>query len=178
LTGSGIEELHSSFIPGETIAFTGPSGVGKSALTNRLAGIYLQKTGSQREDDKKGRHTTTYKEIFTLPGGVLVIDTPGLRELQFWGDEAGLNETFSDIYEIAQHCRFNDCTHTGEPGCAVQKAVEEGSIDPLRLQNYLNLQAELLSLERRTTEKGRLEKKQMDKQLAKSIKQLYKIKEK
>jgi len=108
-----------------------------------------------REDDSRGRHTTTSRELMLLPGGALVIDTPGLRGLEIWGDEDTLDQSFRDISDLAQNCRFADCTHQSEPGCAVQAALQNGSLDPERYDNYLKLQKELMFLSRRR-EKGAL----------------------
>jgi ribosome biogenesis GTPase len=176
LNGEGMKKLLSVFEPEKTIAFTGPSGVGKSALVNSMMGHTVQTTGAQREDDHKGRHTTTHKELFFLPGGALVIDTPGMRELQLWGDKDSLKDTFKEIYEAANDCRFKDCTHNEEPGCAVQKLVASGEIEAARFQNLLDMQGELNYLNSKLTEKGRLERKAKDKELARTIKEMYKIK--
>lgn len=176
LTGEGIEELRNCFALGETIALTGPSGVGKSALTNALAAAGLQKTGAQREDDRRGRHTTTHRELFLLPGGALLIDTPGLRELQPWGDGDSVADTFADIHEASAACRFSDCSHTGEPGCNVQLAVAEGRIEAARLQNYLDMQGEISYLESKRTEKGRREKKRKEKNFSKMVKEVKRFK--
>ena len=170
LSGEGIRELGMSFPEGTTVAFTGPSGVGKSALINSLMGEEVQATGLQREADLRGRHTTTHKELFFLEGGAMVIDTPGMRELQLWGSEESLEDIFSEIYEAAENCRFRDCTHQGEPGCAVQQLLVEGGLDIERYQNYLDMRAELTYLESRVTEKGRLDRKNQQKELSRRIK--------
>ncbi len=143
VSGEGLEQLISGLKAGTTIAFTGPSGVGKSTIINSLAGKSLQKTNAQREGDLRGMHTTSHRELFLLPTGVMLIDSPGLREIQLWADDESLSETFSDIEEFAKNCRFGDCSHQGEPGCAVQKALSEGMLEYRRYENYLELMKEL-----------------------------------
>lgn len=125
--------------PGKTVAFIGSSGVGKSTLINTLTGETEQKTQGIREDDSKGRHTTTSRSIHFLDSGGVLIDTPGMRELQLTGCEDGIHETFSDIEELTSQCRFFDCQHQSEPGCAVQAALQAGEIDERRLNNYFKL---------------------------------------
>lgn len=146
VTGEGIESVESWFRPGRTLAVVGSSGVGKSTLLNRLAGQLLMLTREIREDDARGRHTTTHRELFRLPGGALMLDTPGMRELGLWDAEEGVEATFSDIAEIAAQCRFADCRHEREPGCAVREAIEQGRIDGRRLRSYRKLQTELSDL--------------------------------
>ncbi len=128
--------------PGETVALLGSSGVGKSTLLNSLAGRLLQDTGGIREDDNKGRHTTTHRSLHPLPEGGLVLDSPGIRELQNTDMDGGLEATFADVEALATQCRFNDCQHHAEPGCAVQAAIERGELDPRRLANYEKLSRE------------------------------------
>ena len=172
LTGEGIDELLNEFDPFSTIAFSGPSGVGKSALVNSLLGEGYMRTGCQREDDLRGRHTTTHKELVVLKNGVMLIDTPGLRELQLWGGQESLDSSFSEIAEAARKCRFADCTHKGEPGCAVIELVESGAIPEARYMNYLDMKAELAYLESRLSERGQLDRKKKEKDLSR-MQKLY-----
>jgi len=142
-SGEGCDELRARIAPGVTAVLLGSSGVGKSTLVNRFVGSERMDTGETREDDDEGRHTTTHRELILLPGGGIVIDTPGLRELQLAETAAGLDATFADVEELAATCRFNDCVHEGEPGCAVLGAVEDGSLAPERLESWRKLQREL-----------------------------------
>ncbi|GIT92871.1 putative ribosome biogenesis GTPase RsgA [Jannaschia pagri] len=128
--------------PGCTVAFLGTSGVGKSTLLNALLGEDLAATGTIREDDARGRHTTTRRELHVTPGGFAVLDTPGMRELQLTDVAAGISEVFSDITDLAGACKFNDCAHEAEPGCAVRAAIAAGQIDPARLERWRKLAAE------------------------------------
>ncbi|MEA4973634.1 MAG: ribosome small subunit-dependent GTPase A [Candidatus Metalachnospira sp.] len=136
---ASCDELLSYLKPGVTASFIGSSGVGKSTLINRLAGKELLSTSGLRNDDK-GRHTTTRRELFALPTGGVVIDTPGMRELG--AESSDLSKSFADIDELTAHCRFRDCTHTNEPGCAVLNAIETGELDERRFKNYLKLKRE------------------------------------
>lgn len=136
-----IEEILPYLSAGTTAAFLGSSGVGKSTLVNRLLGEERLATGGIRNDDK-GRHTTTHRELLFLPDGGMVIDTPGMRELGMWDAKSGIDRTFSDIEELALQCRFRDCTHTVEPGCAVQKALKNGTLSKERMQSYQKLKTE------------------------------------
>ena len=149
LTGDGLDLIRSHLTPGRTIALLGSSGVGKSTLVNTLAGEELLATQTIREDDGEGRHTTRHRQLVLLPGGGLVLDTPGLRELQLWESSDGISETFADIEELAAQCHFSDCAHGTEPGCAVQTALADGTLPPDRWESYKKLQRELAHLERR-----------------------------
>jgi ribosome biogenesis GTPase len=139
-TRRGLKALAPYLQPGQTIALLGSSGVGKSTLINRLVGNVVQDTQEVREADNKGRHTTTQRELFVAPSGVIVIDTPGMRELQPWDAAAGIDAAFSDVTAVAARCKFRDCSHTVEPGCAVQAALADGSLDGSRWEAYLRMQ--------------------------------------
>ena len=145
-TGAGLEELDAYLGRGRTVALLGSSGVGKSTLINRLAGQELLATAETSEDGR-GRHTTTNRELVPLPGGALLLDTPGMRELALWADETVLDSTFSEIVEIAGDCRFADCTHLHEPDCAVRAAIADGSLEAERFNSYVKLGRELRALE-------------------------------
>ena len=125
VTGEGLDELAPYLGRARTVALLGSSGVGKSTLANRLLGAELQAT-KEIADDGRGRHTTTARQLFRLPGGALLVDTPGLREIQLWDADEGIEQAFGDVDELAADCRFNDCAHMQEPGCAVQAAIDEG----------------------------------------------------
>ncbi len=145
-TGAGLEALASYLKPGLTLALLGSSGVGKSTLVNRLLGEERLRTAEVRASDDRGRHTTSARELLPLPGGALIIDTPGMRELQLWDASAGLQAAFSDVEALAAECRFTDCGHEREPGCAVRVAIEAGQLPAERLASYQKLQRELGAL--------------------------------
>lgn len=138
---NGYKELLPFISEGKIVAFIGSSGVGKSTLINRLLGQEYLKTNGLRNDDK-GRHTTTRRELFLLPSGGMVIDTPGMRELGMWDNDTGIERTFADIEELAAQCKFRNCTHTSEPGCAIRRALELGELQTDRWQSYQKLKAE------------------------------------
>ncbi|WP_313131572.1 ribosome small subunit-dependent GTPase A [Anaerocolumna sp.] len=139
LTGLGMEGLKQFLKPCKTLVFLGSSGIGKSSLVNALAKEQLMKVNIIREEDSKGHHTTTYRQLFKLENGVLIIDTPGMRELGMWDVEDGLGETFSDIEDLTDQCRFHDCSHKTEPGCAVKEALEIGTLTIERWKSYEKL---------------------------------------
>jgi len=142
-SGEGLAGLNPWLVRGRTIAFLGSSGVGKSTIINCLLGEEVQDTGNISEVNFKGRHTTTRRELFLAPSGSLVIDTPGMRELQFWQTEnSSVGDTFADIRDLTHQCRFHDCRHNGEPGCAVRAALDAGTLGASRWQSYLKLQSE------------------------------------
>jgi ribosome biogenesis GTPase / thiamine phosphate phosphatase len=143
LTGKGLQDIEACLAPGKTAVFLGSSGVGKSALINYLFGAQTQKTNTVREGDDRGRHTTVFQKLIILPDDRgMVIDTPGLRELQLWDGEEGLGSVFKDIELLAANCRFRDCSHENEPGCAVKEAVSAGALDSSRFESYRNLRQE------------------------------------
>jgi ribosome biogenesis GTPase len=158
LTGQGCDALRARLAPGVTAVLIGSSGVGKSTLVNRFAGTEVMAVKETREDDDEGRHTTSHRELIELPGGGLVIDTPGIRELQLW-DSGGIDEAFADVEELAAACRFNDCSHGTEPGCAVNAALASGELDQARYDSWRKLQRELRAIAVRSDARLRSEEK-------------------
>jgi ribosome biogenesis GTPase len=152
LSGEGVDLVSQFLRPSQTAVLLGPSGAGKSTLLNALSGDARMRTADVRADGR-GRHTTTHRQLFRLPSGALLIDTPGLRELQLWGEGDSVDATFDDVAALASACRFADCAHESEPGCAVLEAVQRGALDPERLAHWRQLRAELAYLARR--EEGR-----------------------
>ena len=166
VTGFGLQDLAKYFSRGHTVALLGSSGVGKSTLINHLTGSDHLKVQTVREHDDRGKHTTTHRELVLLPGGGLVLDTPGMRELQLWDGEESLPVVFDDIEELAVECFYNDCRHQDEPRCAVRDALEEGVIDSQRYESYEKLQKELKYLARRKDKLYEIAEKQKWKKLS------------
>lgn len=172
--GDGLDTLWPYLGKGVTVALLGSSGVGKSSLVNCLLGKDVLLTQAVRSGDDRGRHTTTTRHLILLPTGGMVIDTPGMREMQLWGGEDELDDAFRDIESLAQDCRFADCRHAGEPGCAVARAIEGGYLDARRLENYRKLQRELAYLAARQDQKAAAIEKSRWKSLSKATRNLYK----
>ncbi|MCR8629753.1 ribosome small subunit-dependent GTPase A [Paenibacillus radicis (ex Xue et al. 2023)] len=149
LADDGIEEIAASLRPGETIALLGSSGAGKSTLLNSLYGGQRQKTGGVRDGDDRGKHTTTHRELVVLPSGALIIDTPGMRELQLWEGSESIGAAFHDVEELAAGCRYSDCRHEQEPGCMIRSALADGTLSQERISSYYKLQKELAYNERK-----------------------------
>jgi len=159
IEGVGLEQLDQYIGPGLTVAFLGSSGVGKSTLINRLIGEEVQKTAEVRESDSRGRHTTTHRELIVLRSGGLLIDTPGMRELQLWDAGSSLGETFGDVESVAAACYFSNCSHDTEPGCAVREALASGALDRDRYESYVKLEKELEYLDSKMDTKLHLKRK-------------------
>ena len=172
-TGQGFDDLQKVFAHGQTLALLGSSGVGKSTIVNRLMGRAIQEVHEVRESDSRGRHTTTSRQIFVLPGGALLMDTPGLRELQLWDVDEGISQAFADIDALAAQCRFTDCGHATEPGCAVQADIQAGTLDLERLENWRKLQREQELLRRKIDPEARHNEKQRIKLLMRGVRQMY-----
>lgn len=174
LDNRGISELESHLGPGQTIAMLGSSGAGKSTLANLLHGSDIQATATVSASLGKGRHTTTTRELLRMPQGGMLIDNPGIREIAFFEDGSGMDHAFADIHDLAEKCRFADCTHTQEPGCAVLRAVEDGDLPSERLESYHKLEREMrYAAERRDKSANRVEKERW-KGIAMEVKRLKK----
>ena len=161
LTGDGIQSLTALLHSGKTAALLGSSGVGKSTLVNALCNRTVMTTRAIRSTDDLGRHTTTHRELVLLPNGALVLDTPGMRELGLWDADSGVSSTFRDVEELASACRFNDCRHSSEPGCAVRAALYNGTLDASRWNSFQKLQRELAFQERKTNPVARGEERKV-----------------
>ncbi|QQO09078.1 ribosome small subunit-dependent GTPase A [Breznakiella homolactica] len=173
-TGIGITDLTAILTAGKTAVLLGSSGAGKSTLLNALAGTDLQQTREVRADDHRGRHTTTARTLFRLASGALIIDTPGLREIQLWTDAKGVDTAFEDVERFASQCRFRNCGHTGEPGCAVQAALESGDLPADRYNRWRKLRREADYLERKTNKAAELAERERWKDLTKTIRHIKK----
>ena len=173
----GVAPLEAYLGRGVTLAFLGPSGAGKSSITNALIGRELLATGEVRDWDGRGRHTSVHRELVVRERGGLIIDTPGMRELQLWGAD-DVVDTFADIAALAEGCKFRDCQHDREPGCAVKRAVEDGALDAGRYAGFLKLQAEQAALERLVDERALIDAKRQGKIGSKALKSHYKLRDK
>jgi ribosome biogenesis GTPase len=172
IDGRGLDQLDRYIGSGLTVAFLGSSGVGKSTLINRLIGENVQKTAEVREHDSRGKHTTTHRELIVLKSGGLLIDTPGMRELQLWDAGESLGETFADVESIAAACYFSNCRHENEPRCAIREALADGSLDQGRFDHYLKLEKELEYLDSRMDAKLHLKRKSREKKLHRAFRSI------
>ena len=170
----GLDALQPYLQQGKTVALLGSSGVGKSTITNQLKGEMVQAVKAVRQGDDRGRHTTTHRELILLPNGSLIIDTPGMREIQIWARENSLQSTFEDIETLAQKCRFRNCQHGQEPGCAIQEALQSGNLDYSRFLSYQKLQKELNYLSQKQDQKVYIDTKKRWKKITKSMKNHHK----
>jgi ribosome biogenesis GTPase / thiamine phosphate phosphatase len=177
-TGQGFGELEEFLRPGHTLVLLGSSGVGKSTIANRLLGQTVQEVQPVCESDSRGRHTTTARELFALPGGALLMDTPGLREMQLWDAEQGVAQAFADIDSLAAQCRFGDCRHEAEPGCAVLAALSARTLDAARVESRRKLLREQEFLRRKMDPAARHAQKEQWKQIHRAARQKYQQRQK
>lgn len=175
ITGEGVDNLRKYISEGDTICLLGSSGVGKSTLVNRLIGTEVMNTGIIRLEDGRGKHTTTHRQMISVPEGGLIIDTPGIREIALWDGSEGIEETFKDVENLSLQCKFSDCKHKTEPGCAVLKAISEGILSSDRLESYKKLQREIQYMERKQNKKLQIEEKKKNKSVKKYIRDIKKI---
>lgn len=170
----GTSALEQYLVPGHTLALLGPSGAGKSTLVNRLIGQDLLATGEVREWDARGRHTSVHRQMVLRAAGGLIVDTPGMRELQLWASDEALDETFPELSDLASGCRFRDCQHDREPGCAVKAAVDAGQVPADRYQSYLKLRGEQIAVEKLRDERALRDAKRQSKIIGKSLRAMQK----
>ncbi len=174
MTGAVSISFAPSRGPGRTLALLGPSGAGKSTIVNALVGRDVLATGEVREEDARGRHTSVHRQMVVLDDGGVIIDTPGMRELQLWDVDEAINETFQDISDLGAGCRFRDCQHDQEPGCAVKRAVEAGELDADRYASFLKLTHERAADEKRRDERALLDAKRHVKTVERSVRKMRK----
>lgn len=172
-TGEGVDFVTAYLTPGRTAAMLGSSGVGKSTLLNRLLGAERQEVNAIREDDDRGRHTTTRRELVALPSGGLLIDSPGIRELQLWADGADVDAAFDDVARLAESCPFTDCSHVHEPRCAVLGAIAEGRLDQARYESFLKLRREMAYEESRSNSRVARERKDQERRFHRTIQKQF-----
>ena len=165
-----LDQVSLSVPDGQIFGLLGPNGAGKSTIINNILGFDHFKTGEVRQTDSKGRHTTTHRELCLLDNGGLVIDTPGMREIQIWADEDTMTATFEDVEAFIGHCKFTDCQHETEPGCALQRALTDGKLEPERLQSYQKFKLEMSEFNARFDAKLKSEKKLVRKKFTRSPK--------
>ena len=175
-TGTGFEALAPLLEAGKTVALIGSSGVGKSTIVNHLLGFERQATGAVRDDDQRGRHTTTSRELVTTPSGAVLLDSPGMRSVGMWEIDEGLADAFADVEELAQNCRFSDCSHGSEPGCAVQEAIRDGSLAQQRLDSQQKLARESAMMARRLDPQLRAAERAKWKAIHKSVRNHLQLK--
>jgi ribosome biogenesis GTPase len=170
--GSGVAEILASIPSGSTAILLGSSGVGKSTLTNQLLGREVQATNVVRASDDTGQHTTVHRELFMLPNGGMLIDTPGIRELQLWGTQEDLDDTFADIARLISQCKYSTCQHGNEPGCAIQAALRSGELQASHYADYTKMKSELAGLRKKTEARTRQANKKSSKSMARRTKDI------